>query len=398
MSAANHERSELWQQEVWNHVTPVGRKRTAAIQGAFAAVLVTVVGLVSTSVRPAHAHVGSVVASAKFCRPPPPEGIPDGDGGVRYSYVPEEADRSYRLAWDDGDNDPTARLTLYYLARQVPTRVVAVEVEAEGHVVRTVDGREARDIHVSCACAGEDGGAAACASDASATCFDGGARWCDNTVEWDTSEVADGVYWIAAVNNDPPFHLYAVSAAPVRVSHGGRKPPVVVVVKPDGADPAADTSYRIDMLVAGEGALTLDLGYGRNTVIGVGDPVTTIARGVPASPAAGGLVGHLWDTSAVAAGMYYVEVTVTDGAGLHTTTRSRQSVSISRRVIADAAGKADAPEGDPASKPSCDCRTGGRGNGRSTPLLLAVLSLVAGVRGRRWLRGRSGAARTPTSK
>src|SRR5262245_41795171 len=78
------------------------------------------------------AHVGSAVASAKFCSPPPPQPFPDGDGGVRFQYVPEEADASYRIAWNDGDNDPTARLTLYYLERQAPTRVVATEIEMEG--------------------------------------------------------------------------------------------------------------------------------------------------------------------------------------------------------------------------------------------------------------------------
>ena len=36
--------------------------------------------------------------------------------------------------------------------------------------------------------------------------------------------LAPGEYWIAAVNNDPPFHLYNLSYAPVRVSHGTARP------------------------------------------------------------------------------------------------------------------------------------------------------------------------------
>lgn len=342
----------------------------------------------------ARAHVGGAVASAKFCRPPPPAPLPDGDGGLRFQYEPEEADASYRIAWEDGDNDPTARLTLYYLARQAPTRVTAVEIEAEGRVVRTVGGGEARGIYVSCACAAEDGGGATCGGDASPVCFDGGPRECDNTVEWDTSEVPEGVYFIAAVNVDPPFHLYAMSAAPVRVSHGGRKPPAVVVMRPDGSEVTADASYRLGLLVAGQGPFTMDISYGRNTLLNVGDPPLPMVRGAPAVVGADGLVEYLWDTSAVEPGMYYVEVTVTDASGLSTTTRSRQALSIARRVPArDASAFIDGGVATAPAAPSCACRSAGAG-APTQSATGALSSLALAVAARRLRRRGDFAARS----
>ena len=65
---------------------------------------------------PASAHVsGAHLPRADFDHPAKLSMVPLDGGGFLYSYVPEEADQKYTVSWVDGDVDPTARFTFYYL-------------------------------------------------------------------------------------------------------------------------------------------------------------------------------------------------------------------------------------------------------------------------------------------
>src|SRR5262249_18348120 len=154
---------------------------------------------------------------------PPQMGL-DGDGGLRWNYVPEEADKVYTISWKDGDTDPTARFTFYYIDHSFADAVSYQQVPLVGTVVRDVQGRDADGVYASCTCTPNP--------DLGVSCDDGGTRWCDNSIDWDTSQVPDGVYWLVATNTDPPYFVYNQSSAPVRVSHGASKPPVAIVLRP----------------------------------------------------------------------------------------------------------------------------------------------------------------------
>jgi MYXO-CTERM domain-containing protein len=336
---------------------------------------------------PALAHVGAVVSKATFCSPPPPAQSAL-DSGVIYSYLPEDADASYRIAWQDGDTDPTGKFTFYYLDHEPPTAVDANAIETLATPVRTVDGRDAASVYVSCACVAVDAGADICDAGTAPNCADGGARWCDNFVDWDTSTILDGVYWIAAVNNDPPYHVYNMSQSPVRVSHGAHKPPVVIVLKPDGLGPGADTSYRASVLVSGEGQLTLDFDWGIDEKNQVNGPVHAIARGVPVVVGSDGAVAYSWDVSALPNEVYFLSATVKDDAGGVSFSDSRYGLSVFHRVGTDAgdAGPGDAsaavapdlasPPTNPKSPSGCACSVGGAD---SSPLPWLPFAIAAGA-------------------
>lgn len=290
---------------------------------------------------PVLAHQGAVVAKAEMCNPPGPLQTPT-DGGIDYhyepAYVPEEADQHYRFSWVDGDQDPTGRFTFFYVDHQLPAAVPPDAVDGQngqtpiGKIIRTTGGKEARDIYVSCACAQRDAATGPCDGGTVPDCSDGGARWCDDTLDWDTSAVPPGVYWIAAVNNDPPYHVFNMSEAPVRVTHGGHKPPVVQVVRPDGLGGGVDQSYRVVAIVAGTGALTMDVAYGINLPSDVLKPVTVVARKVPIQPAPDGTVTWDFDVSKLPNNPYFVEITVTDDTGASTYSDSRYYLSVFHRA------------------------------------------------------------------
>ena len=62
----------------------------------------------------------TVVKDGELMWPPPPVQEPVGGGGTRWRYTPAQADRHYLLAWQDGDNDPTGRITFYYADHSIP--------------------------------------------------------------------------------------------------------------------------------------------------------------------------------------------------------------------------------------------------------------------------------------
>jgi hypothetical protein len=209
---------------------------------------------------PARAHVGGQVAVAHFRTPAQPTIV---HGDVTDSVGPfafASADQSYVVRWDDGDVDPTGKFVFYWLDHQPTSGLVTADIERLG---TRLDDRVnfSSGYFVSCFCA----------SDTGITCppvVRDPATNCANQLVWDTSELPPGTYWLAAVNDDPPFHVYNVSAAPIRVGHGATPlPPAVIVVRPDSVG-SWDKTYHVQWLAADAPLLTFDLAWGDEN----GDP------------------------------------------------------------------------------------------------------------------------------
>ena len=327
---------------------------------------------------PAAAHVGAVPAKADFVHPAAPElrGSP-----MRWALTVEEADQSFLVDWRDGDLDPTGKFSFYYLDHGPSDGVTTRQIEQLGQPLRDVKGREALDVYVSCVCD----------ADAGVACPDGGQRWCDNSLRWDTSALPEGVYWIAAVNHDPPFLVHNVSSAPVRVRHGGKPIPIVVVLKPDGLL-AADRTYRIQLLAAGTGALTVDLAYGTNEEDRVLGPTVTMVKGLPYQPGADGSFQYDWDVSLLRNGNYFLRAAVKDQHG-SSYSDSRYGLAVFHRAPADAGpdaatdGAVDAAAAiDAAATPKKGgCAVGGSlpERGRAGLALLLLAALATRLRRRR---------------
>jgi hypothetical protein len=326
----------------------------------------------------AHAHIGASVAKANYYHPVPP-GLAFADGGMVYTYTPEEADASYHIDWQDGDVDPTGNFTFYYLDHGVPENVSAADVEANFPVVVDTMGREARRIFVACMCI----------VDAGITCpdLDGGARWCDNYVDWDTSAVPDGVYWLAAVNHDPPFYVDNLSYAPVRVRHAANPPlPVGIVIRPgDGSLAEADRNYHVVAIATGTGGLTFDFAWGPDLPMQALGPTTSIQKGLAIAEGADGTYGFDWDTSQLPNSSYFVRLTVHDANGT-SYTDSRFGVGVYHDV-GDGGPPQDLSAGSdgsielPPPKMGCGCALGARPRGPAIALVLGMV--VAALRRRR---------------
>ncbi len=321
----------------------------------------------------ASAHVGAVVAKANFVHPLAlVTSTPDGGGATTWSYAPEIADQSYHIDWTDGDVDPTGKFTFYYLDHGVSDAVSADDVESLGTLVKDTLGRDAATIWVSCMCI----------MDAGVQCPDAGVRRCDNFVDWDTSAVPDGAYWIAAVNNDPPFHVYNLSPAPVIVSHAGKPPPAVVVVRPDGLGSASRT-YDIQVVAVGTGAMKMDLSWGPNTLMDVLGPTHAIAKAVPVAPGADGTTHYLWDVSALPNGNYFVRASVTDDNG-QSYSDSRFAEAVFHPAGDDGGAPPDlaaaAADGDVLKLPppsGCSCNLNAQANALAHVNALALALVIA---------------------
>ena len=359
---------------------------------------------------PAEAHVGAVVAKAEFCAPGPIVEVPDGNGGTRYVYAPDEADTRYRISWSDGDNDPTGKFTLYYLDHMLPTSVYADALEPAngqpgiGKIVVTVGRGAARDVWVSCACGFEDAGGACDGGSALYRCADGGARWCDNFVDWDTSNVPDGVYWIAAVNNDPPYHVYNMSPTPVRVSHTPARPPIIVITRPNGLGLGGNTTVHVEAVIVGTPPLHVDLAWGINEASQVNDPLRSIAKGLPVTQNADNAFTYEWDVAALKPEVYLLGATVTDSNGKSTFSETRDPISVSHPPDAavpvdfslsptphDARGFDGFGDDHPGSsaRPACACALASRrtrGAGATWLLPLGAIGLGVSRRLRRGSR------------
>jgi hypothetical protein len=248
-----------------------------------------------------------LASEARFLHPAAPAVIVlDGGATLSYlGYLPETADAYYHIAWDDGDFDPYASFTFYYLDHLVSDAVNAEEILTIGAPVVDILGRPAANIAATCSCD----------SDGGFICPDLGARWCENFIDWDTHAIADGSYWVVAVNDEPPFFVYNASLAPVRIAHGARLPPAVLVELPDGLG-HTDTSYRIEAIAIGTGTMKLDLAWGdASDPATVLQPVHPIASGLPVVIGSDGMTGYDWDVSGLDDGAYFVRATLTDDNG-----------------------------------------------------------------------------------
>jgi hypothetical protein len=270
----------------------------------------------------AHAHLGAVVAVAKFTNPLDPMVVQGNPNDSVPGFAWTSADQSIVITWSDGDADPTGRFTFYYIDHQPNFEITADDIEA-GLATKIDDPVNlAGGYFASCYCEGDQG----------VTCpmvTRDPAGNCANQITWTTSTIAPGTYWIVAVNNDPPFHTAYTSNAPVRVAHGGTPLPAALVVRPDGYG-AWDKSYHLQWLADGRAPLSFDLAYGLEDT-GVAQEVpTAIAAGLLPAPNGDGTFSYDWDVSQLMSNKsYWVRLKVTDGDGNSTFTDSHFAVTVS---------------------------------------------------------------------
>ena len=238
------------------------------------------------------------------------------------------ADTSYTITWADGDTDPTGRFTFYYMDHQPTFQVGPDDIESGGLATKIDDPSNLNGgFYASCFCA-NDLGVTCPTDDAGVPVVRDPAGNCANQVTWNTSAIAPGTYWIIAVNNDPPFHVYYASNAPIRVAHGGTPLPAALIVRPDGFG-AWDTSYHLQWLADGKPPLSFDLAYGLEDTGTALMPQTPLASGLTPTPNSDGSYGYDWDVSQLANNKaYWVRLTVTDGDGHTTFTDSHFATTI----------------------------------------------------------------------
>jgi hypothetical protein len=267
--------------------------------------------LVSTA---AQAHNGAVVANARFTSPPQPTLTQVDAGVVLAPLAIATADQQFVVSWDDGDNDPTGQFFFYYLDHcpsfaETPDQIRQVATPIP----------DGNGIWASCSCNGDQG----------VLCPDVTTRDCRNTITWDTHAVPYGTYWVLAINDDPPYLEYTVSGSPVRVQHtGDPSSPAVIVLRPDGFG-SWDTMYRAQWYAVGTPPLRIDLSYGVDDATKVLNPTVPLGSDVHGIVNSDGTVSWDWDTSQLTnLGLYFLRVTVTDGAGLKAYSDSRFQLAV----------------------------------------------------------------------
>jgi hypothetical protein len=329
------------------------------------ALVVCAAALVASS-SPARAHVGAAVAVAKFMTPADP-GITHAEPNDTIAPMPftwTTADASYLVTWNDGDADPTGRFTFYYMDHQPTFQVSADEIEA---IATKIDepSNVSGGFFASCYCEGDQG----------VTCpnvvRDPGGN-CANQITWNTSGLAPGTYWVVAVNNDPPFHVYYATNAPIRVAHGGPALPAAVIVRPDGYG-AWDTSYHLQWLADGKPPLTFDLAYGLEDTGTALMPQTQLAAGMTIAPNSDGTYSYDWDVSHLDNNKaYWLRLTVTDGDGKTAFTDSHYGVTVFHAGTTPPADLAMAP----MKKSGCEIGSDGGAPARGMLALVLVLGAL----------------------
>lgn len=317
---------------------------------------------------PAGAHVGAVVAVAKFTAPVDPN-IMHFDPNDTFTPMPFQwttADASYTVTWTDGDADPTGRFTFYYMDHQPTFQVTADDVETGGIATRIDDPiNNNGGFFASCYCDGDQG--VTCP-----TVTRDPAGNCANQITWNTSAIPPGTYFIIAVNNDPPFHVYYPSNAPVRVVHGGTPRPAALILRPDGFG-IWDTTYHVQWIADGKPPLTFKLESGVEDTGTALTPSATIASGLTLTPGADGSYGYDWDVSQLGNNVaYWVRLTVTDGDGNSTYTDSHFQMAVFH------SGMTPAPDMAMAPKKKSGCQVGpDEGPSRGGLSMLIVLGALA---------------------
>ena len=325
----------------------------------------------------AHAHVGPSVSNAAFTSPPSPSVTPADAGLLLAPFTFPTADQSYPISWEDGDVDPTGRFFFYFLDHQPSYAVGAGDVENLATPALAVggDGKTGVNMWASCTCD----------ADAGVVCPDlGGSRPCDNSFVWDTRGIANGTYWILAVNNDPPFHVYSSGNSPIRIAHNGAAPtPAAIVLRPDGYG-SFDTSYRVQWAATGKAPLKFDLAYGIDDDVKVLGPTTLIGTNVQVINNPDGTFSYDWDISKLPqTPPYFLRVTVTDADGQTSYTDSHFGLSVYHPdTDGGPVDLARSHDGNLILTPppsSCSCELGGAASTGlvMTPLALLFFALLA---------------------
>jgi hypothetical protein len=280
-----------------------------------------VLGVILIGSSTARAHIGAVVANARFTSPATPM-VTAADAGVLLAPFTVEsvaAGAPVTVTWEDGDNDPTGRFYFYYIDHCPSFDVPVTDIEST-LATAIPDGN---GVWASCVC-NPDAGMGVTCPDAGPT-----GRDCRNAITWDTTSVPTGTYWIVAVNNDPPYHVYSVSGSPVQVTAAGdQTPPAAIVLRPDGYN-AYDKSYRVQWFAVGTPPLKFDLAYGIEDPALVLGPTTSLGTNVQGFSDPDGTWSWDWDISSYTnLGVFFLRVTVTDGNGKSTYTDSRFGLSV----------------------------------------------------------------------
>lgn len=269
----------------------------------------------------ARAHVGATVAVAKLTAPAEPTVTHADPNDTVAPFTFATADASYTIKWVDGDTDPTGKFTFYYLDHQPTFQVTVDEIEQGVGTKINEPINLAGGYFASCFCSGDMG--VTCPPDVRDS-----AGNCANELTWNTSAMPAGTYWLVAVNNDPPFHVYNPSGAPVRIAHGGTAAPAAIIVRPDGLG-AWDNIYHLQWLASGKAPLTFDLAYGLEDTGFANTTMAEIAANVAATTNADGSFGYDWDISGLANNKaYWVRLTVHDADGATTFTDSHFGVTV----------------------------------------------------------------------
>jgi hypothetical protein len=273
----------------------------------------------------ARAHVGASVAVAKFTNPTEPVVTNGSPNDTLAPFTWASADASFTVQWTDGDSDPTGRFTFYYLDHQPTFQVTVDDIEGGlGHKIDDLNNMNG-GYFASCYCSGDAG--VTCPPDVRDP-----AGNCANQLVWNTSMLAAGTYWLVAVNNDPPFHVYNGGGAPVRIAHGGTALPAAIIIRPDGYG-AWDKSYHLQWLADGKAPLTFDLSYGLEDTGSALTPIGPIASAVAATQNADSSYGYDWDISALDNDKaYWVRLKVTDADGNSTYTDSHFGMTVYRQA------------------------------------------------------------------
>jgi len=213
--------------------------------------------------------------------------------------VGEVADSSFRISWTDFDDQATTGFTtidIHATRRMPPTYRMGVAPRIEDgpdHVV-IATGIPERDFA--------------------------------NEVEWDTSAVPSGTWFVWTVAHDDPFEMWAFARGVVSVAHGDEAPwPAVVVTRPDEGTPAADESALLryeSFDPDGTGRVTLEA----SRALGGGEPVT-LASDLPADASG----SFEWDTRDVEAGDWTIKATIVDARGLTSSAYARFFVRVAHR-------------------------------------------------------------------
>jgi hypothetical protein len=268
----------------------------------------------------ARAHVGAQVAVAKIMTPADPMIVNHDPNDTFPPFQWTMADQSYVVTWVDGDTDPTGQFVFYYLDHHPTFQVSADEIQMIG--TRIDDPvNNTGGYYASCYCSGDLGVTCPMVTRDMATN-------CANQITWNTGAVAPGTYWLVAVNNDPPFHTYYASNAPLRVAHGGTPLPAVLIIRPDGYG-SWDTTYHLQWMADGKGPLTFDLQYGLEDTTTSLTPQATIATGLSLTPGSDGTYTYDWDVSQLDNNKaYWVQIKATDADGNSTFTQSYFAVTV----------------------------------------------------------------------